>query len=239
MTGGSLTRITIRVALRKPLPKPSPAYGSRFKNDDRQEGAKIKTWKPVFSPDRTTDDVTGGKVKTLSRAVRCYLAVLSRCKYGTASGCQTENYRDGNSLSPFNSQSRRPCSTHDPMCGRFTNRLTWREIVALYRLTVPATPERNLPARYNICPTTTIDAVIERDAERELVPMRWGLVPSWWKKKAKETPATFNTRAETVAEKPMFRSAFKRTRCLRVIMSGMAARPASSPTTTRRGMARR
>ncbi len=37
------------------------------------------------------------------------------------------------------------------MCGRFTNRLTWREIVALYRLTVPATPERNLPARHNIC----------------------------------------------------------------------------------------
>jgi hypothetical protein len=38
------------------------------------------------------------------------------------------------------------------MYGRFTNRLTWREIVALYRLTVPATPERNLPARYNILP---------------------------------------------------------------------------------------
>ena len=32
------------------------------------------------------------------------------------------------------------------MCGRFTNRLTWREIVALYRLSVPAGPERNLPA---------------------------------------------------------------------------------------------
>jgi putative SOS response-associated peptidase YedK len=100
------------------------------------------------------------------------------------------------------------------MCGRFTNRLTWREIVALYRLTVPASPERNLPARYNICPTTTIDAVIERDGKRELAPMRWGLVPSWWKKKAKETPATFNARAETVAEKPMFRAAFKRNRCL-------------------------
>jgi putative SOS response-associated peptidase YedK len=81
-------------------------------------------------------------------------------------------------------------------------------------LTVPATPERNLPARYNICPTQMIDVVIERDSKRELVPMRWGLIPSWWKKTAKETPATFNARAETVAEKPMFRSAFKRSRCL-------------------------
>ena len=36
------------------------------------------------------------------------------------------------------------------------------------------------------------------------MPMRWGLVPWWWKKKAKEAPATFNARAETVAEKPMF-----------------------------------
>ena len=61
------------------------------------------------------------------------------------------------------------------MCGRFTNRLTWREIVALYRLSVPATPERNLPARYNICPTDTIDAVIEHGGKRDLVPMRWGL----------------------------------------------------------------
>ena len=56
--------------------------------------------------------------------------------------------------------------------------------------------------------------MIERGGTRELVPMRWGLVPSWWKKKAKETPATFNARAESVAEKPMFRSAFKRNRCL-------------------------
>jgi len=52
------------------------------------------------------------------------------------------------------------------MCGRFTNRLTWREIVALYRLSIPGGPERNLPARYNICPTDAIDAVIERDAIR-------------------------------------------------------------------------
>jgi putative SOS response-associated peptidase YedK len=52
------------------------------------------------------------------------------------------------------------------MCGRFTNRLTWREIIALYRLSVPATPERNLPARYIICPTDTIDTVVEEDGGR-------------------------------------------------------------------------
>jgi putative SOS response-associated peptidase YedK len=97
------------------------------------------------------------------------------------------------------------------MCGRFTYRYTWSEIHALYRLT---TPPANLQPRYNICPTTPINTVVARDGQNELVPMRWGLIPSWWKKKAKETPATFNARAETVAEKPMFRSAFQRTRCL-------------------------
>jgi SOS response associated peptidase (SRAP) len=88
------------------------------------------------------------------------------------------------------------------MCGRFTNRLTWREIVALYRLAVPVTPERNLPARYNICPTDAVDVVVERGGQVDLVPMRWGLIPSWWQKTAKEVPATFNARAETLGVKP-------------------------------------
>ena len=100
------------------------------------------------------------------------------------------------------------------MCGRFTYRLTWSEIVRLYRLPLDA-PARNTQLRYNICPTTTIDAVVERDGKRALLPMRWGLVPSWWSKPLEEMKlATFNARAESVAEKPMFRSAFKRTRCL-------------------------
>jgi putative SOS response-associated peptidase YedK len=46
------------------------------------------------------------------------------------------------------------------------------------------------------------------------VSMRWGLIPAWWKKSAKEMPATFNARAETLADKPMFRDAFRRNRCL-------------------------
>jgi hypothetical protein len=77
------------------------------------------------------------------------------------------------------------------MCGRFTRMYTSGELVALYRLTVPAS---NLEPRYNIAPTTTIDAVISRDGKRELARMRWCLIPSWWKKITKEAPSPF-TRA--------------------------------------------
>jgi putative SOS response-associated peptidase YedK len=84
----------------------------------------------------------------------------------------------------------------------------------LYRLTLDA-PARNTQPRYNICPTTTIDAVVESHGKRELLPMRWGLIPSRWFKPLKEMKlATFNARGETVAQKPMFRDAFRRTRCV-------------------------
>jgi putative SOS response-associated peptidase YedK len=100
------------------------------------------------------------------------------------------------------------------MCGRSTYKLTWEEIVALYRLTLDQ-PAVNTQARYNVCPTTTIDTIIGQNGERTLVPMRWGLVPAWWSKSLKDLRlATFNARAETVAEKPFCRGAFKRNRCL-------------------------
>jgi putative SOS response-associated peptidase YedK len=100
------------------------------------------------------------------------------------------------------------------MCGRSTYKLTWEEIVALYRLTLDQPPV-NTQARYNVRPTTTIDTVVGSDGKRQLVPMRWGLVSSWWSKPVKKLKlATFNARAETVAEKPFFREAFKRNRCL-------------------------
>jgi putative SOS response-associated peptidase YedK len=70
------------------------------------------------------------------------------------------------------------------------------------------TAARNLEPRYNIAPTSTIDVVLPTVDGSALVPMRWGLIPSWWKKTAKDVPSTFNARAESVADKPMFRSAF-------------------------------
>ena len=100
------------------------------------------------------------------------------------------------------------------MCGRYTNKLTWAEIVALYRLTLDG-PPHNLRPRFNGCPIDPIDVVTEQDGTREYSRMRWGLVPYWWNKPLKELRmATFNARVETVTTKPVFRDAFKRSRCL-------------------------
>jgi putative SOS response-associated peptidase YedK len=71
-----------------------------------------------------------------------------------------------------------------------------------------------------VCPTDPVDVVSAADGKRDLVTMRWGLVPWWWSKPLKELRmATFNARAEMVETKPVFRDAFKRSRCL-IPMSG-------------------
>ena len=80
----------------------------------------------------------------------------------------------------------------------------------MYSLISPAS---NLQPRFNICPTTEVDTVVRGGDQRALVPMRWGLIPGWWKKPLEEMRlATFNARAETFAEKPMFRESFKHRR---------------------------
>jgi putative SOS response-associated peptidase YedK len=97
------------------------------------------------------------------------------------------------------------------MCGRFTQKFTWNEIRDLYGLLGAA---RNIQAHYNIAPTDPVEVVRKAPGGAELVPMRWGLVPSWWKKSLKQMPATFNARAEGIAAKPMFRDALRRHRCV-------------------------
>jgi putative SOS response-associated peptidase YedK len=98
------------------------------------------------------------------------------------------------------------------MCGRFTQRYTWREIRDLYD---PTGAARNLQAHYNIAPTDTVNVVRSGDGcATELGSMLWGLIPNWWNKPVKQLPATFNARAATVADRPMFREAFRRHRCI-------------------------
>jgi putative SOS response-associated peptidase YedK len=97
------------------------------------------------------------------------------------------------------------------MRGRFTQRYTWEEVHAFLSV---FGPPRNLQPHYNIAPTDTVDVVRLQEHGRALSSMRWGLIPGWWKKPLKDVPATFNARAESVADKPMFRTAFRERRCI-------------------------
>ncbi len=101
------------------------------------------------------------------------------------------------------------------MCGRFTQDYTWEEVFDFYNLTGPAL---NLRPSYNVAPTQTVHMLGRSEQGLTLGEARWGLIPAWWKKPLKDLPSTFNARAETAAEKPMFRAAFKQRRC--VIPSG-------------------
>lgn len=97
------------------------------------------------------------------------------------------------------------------MCGRYNLRATPAQIQEFFN--VLRMPEAPIPVRYNIAPTQMLPIIRQADDGRECVLARWGLVPSW----AKDTKIGYkliNARAETVAEKPSFRTAFKRRRCL-------------------------
>jgi putative SOS response-associated peptidase YedK len=106
------------------------------------------------------------------------------------------------------------------MCGRYS--LTTPS-EAMRRLFGFVNPLANLPPRYNIAPTQAVPVVrlasraqgaggIE-SGERELVQVRWGLIP-FWAKDASIGAKTINARAEGIAGKPAFRAAFKSRRCL-------------------------
>jgi putative SOS response-associated peptidase YedK len=105
------------------------------------------------------------------------------------------------------------------MCGRFTREFTWEEVNGF--LSVLSAP-RNLQPRYNIAPTDTIDVVrLDANGRRELVPMRWGLVPFFHKGTLKEfRAATFNARVETIDAAPTFRPAFNKGRRCIIPISG-------------------
>ncbi len=100
------------------------------------------------------------------------------------------------------------------MCGRYTLYAARDRIIERFRIARDLTAQKKLFPRYNIAPTQEVAAVrLACDRSRELVALRWGLIPHW-AKEAKTDYSTINARAETVAEKPAFRDAFRRRRCL-------------------------
>ena len=98
------------------------------------------------------------------------------------------------------------------MCGRITQDLNLKMLFDRYRLS-GAVPALNLAPRYNGCPTQDFAAVRHTGEERTLGKLRWGLVPAW-SKDLKMGARMINARSETVHEKPAFRSAFRRRRCV-------------------------
>lgn len=95
------------------------------------------------------------------------------------------------------------------MCGRYAITLppeAMREAFG-YR------EQPNFPPRYNIAPTQPVPVVTSNAGMRHFVLMRWGFLPGWVKD-PKDYPLVINVRGEGAQEKPSFRAAFTRRRCL-------------------------
>ena len=96
------------------------------------------------------------------------------------------------------------------MCGRYTLKTPASVLTELFD--IEEAPSSVTPS-YNIAPTQRVATVLSENGKRKLEMLRWGLVPSW-----ADDPEIgnrmINARAETVAEKPSYRKAFRKSRCL-------------------------
>jgi putative SOS response-associated peptidase YedK len=95
------------------------------------------------------------------------------------------------------------------MCGRFTLQQTTDQIAMRFQV---QSVQADVSPRYNIAPTQPV-AVVTVNSPRTLRMMEWGLVPSWAKDRSLGSKM-INARAETLAEKPSFKQALMRRRCL-------------------------
>lgn len=99
------------------------------------------------------------------------------------------------------------------MCGRYTLDLSEQELCELFGL-----PSFPLTPRYNIAPSTQVPIVRARSSEPgdapERVDARWGLIPAWVRDPAGFKMLLFNARVEQAHEKPSFRDAMRRQRCV-------------------------
>lgn len=97
------------------------------------------------------------------------------------------------------------------MCGRIALTLPPDMVASLFDAVFDA-PD-NLQPRYNICPTQDLHVVLSDEGGRKIVRKRWGFLPRWYKTPS-GGPLLINARAETIADKPAFRSSARQRRCL-------------------------
>jgi len=97
------------------------------------------------------------------------------------------------------------------MCGRMAITLPHEAMAQVF----DALPANDLPEvpDYNVCPTVDVHTVVPSEGRRLLRPMRWGLLPPWYKTPT-DGPLLINARAETIVEKPAFRTAARERRCI-------------------------
>ncbi len=96
------------------------------------------------------------------------------------------------------------------MCGRYTMHHSPAQVEMRFGITQAQTTPTE---RYNIAPTQAVPLVIEADGGRFLDAMQWGLIPSWAKDPGIGNKL-INARAETLMEKPSFKTALSRRRCI-------------------------
>ena len=103
------------------------------------------------------------------------------------------------------------------MCGRFTQTQSQQSVLNRFLVKVfNEQIDREHRPRYNIAPSQEVPVVLKGESAeqgRMLVDMKWGLVP-YWAKAAQLKFNTINARSEGVETSPVFRNAFKRTRCI-------------------------
>jgi putative SOS response-associated peptidase YedK len=97
------------------------------------------------------------------------------------------------------------------MCGRFVSMSDPDGIVRFF--TVDDRQTDDLPPSWNVAPTSEVYSVVEHEDRRVLVAFRWGLVPSW-ADDVKIGGRMINARSESAADKPAYRTALSRRRCL-------------------------
>lgn len=105
------------------------------------------------------------------------------------------------------------------MCGRYASTRSDSDLQAVFD--IAETVGAEVPPSYNVAPTQTVRTVLDRapkdepeaDAVRQLRSVRWGLIPSW-AKDAKIGSRLINARSETITEKPSFKKAASRRRCI-------------------------
>lgn len=99
------------------------------------------------------------------------------------------------------------------MCGRFVQAASTAQLVGHFHVDELALDDGPVAPSWNVAPRAEVLTIVDRDGARRMGRMRWGLVPSW-----APDPSVgdrmINARAESIQEKPAFRPAFERRRCI-------------------------